>query len=64
MLRGRSKEAKDRNRKVTPPGPVYMSNDQFGMRSFHALPALQNFEALLKIHITDTNTYQLIISPI
>ncbi|TVY13002.1 Paxillin [Lachnellula arida] len=29
MLRGRSKEAKDRDRKVTPPGPVYMSNDQF-----------------------------------
>lgn len=29
--RGRSKESKDRNRKVTPPGPVYMSNDQFGM---------------------------------
>lgn len=28
--RGRSKESKDRNRKVTPPGPVYMSNDQFG----------------------------------
>lgn len=27
--RGRSKESKDRNRKVTPPGPVYMSNDQF-----------------------------------
>lgn len=26
MLRGRSK---DRTRKVTPPGPVYMSNDQF-----------------------------------
>lgn len=29
LHRGRSKEAKDRNRKVTPPGPVYMSNDQF-----------------------------------
>lgn len=27
--RGRSKESKDRNRKVTPPGPVYMSNDEF-----------------------------------
>ncbi|KAK0115220.1 hypothetical protein ONS96_013685 [Cadophora gregata f. sp. sojae] len=27
--RGRPNESKDRNRKVTPPGPVYMSNDQF-----------------------------------
>ena len=40
MLRGRSKEAKDRIRKVTPPGPVYMSNDQFGMRSLHDLPGV------------------------
>ncbi|CZT48088.1 related to leupaxin [Rhynchosporium secalis] len=29
LSRGRSKDSKDRNRKVTPPGPVYMSNDQF-----------------------------------
>ena len=31
LSRGRSK---DRNRVVTPPGPVYMSNDQFGESHF------------------------------
>lgn len=48
LSRGRSK---DRNRKVTPPGPVYMSNEQFG-QSFFSNRAVDCDATLL---LTDTS---------
>ena len=55
MFRGGSK---DRGRKVTPPGPSYMSNDQFGQLPFGDtyLPARRCFYSIRVFYLAaDTN---------